>query len=83
MSNVQFAVDSAELSDQSKVFDVVLIDQDGDRQPLFNAPSERTARLTADALNDVLKAFMACGSDYEAVRLACRITGACINARPI
>lgn len=77
MFKVEFSVDSAELSDESKVFDVVLIDQDGDRQPLFNAPSERTARLTADALNDVLKAFMLCGSDYEALKLAGRLIDAC------
>jgi hypothetical protein len=77
MSEIKFAVDSAELSDKSKVFDVVLIDQDGDRQPLFDMPSDRTAFATAEALNQVVQAFMRCGSDRAALELAARINSTC------
>lgn len=77
MANVKFGIVVETLTDNSEVADVVLYDQDGDRQLLFNAPSKRVAFNCAESLNDVLNAFMLCGSDFEALRLAVKVTEAC------
>lgn len=77
MAIVLFKVADQQLTDKSEVFDVTspaIVEADG---VVWNAPSERTARLSADALNDVLEAFARCGSDYEALKLAGRIVSAC------
>ena len=77
MSNVKFGIVVETLTDNSEVCDVVLYDQDGDRQLLFNAPSKRTGFNCAESLNDVLQAFMMAGSDREALQIASRVTEAC------
>lgn len=81
MSEVQFMVGETTLDDQSKVFDVVLIDQEGGEHLLFNAPSEITANLMGEALNEVFKCFLECGSDLAAMRLGVLLQKACSIAR--
>jgi hypothetical protein len=77
MNNARFNISHEELSDGSPVYNVVLHEQDGDVQILWEAPSERSPDLAANALNDVMQAFVFAGSDYDALQLASAIARAC------
>lgn len=67
----EFFTAESELSDGDTVFDVYF-DRDGDQMCIVSPVSEAVAVHLSDALNGVLKAFLACGSDRAAEHLAAR-----------
>lgn len=57
------------LDDNSSVYDLVAVDEDGGVVVLWNTPSHMAAANTKEALTKLLQRFKDCGSDLETCSL--------------